>query len=457
MINTHTLLKKTQYFVLLLGVLLFFWNQTSHAQLINPDREPLVNKSYFNNTEKAKQLYDEKKEIIKQESRVKMPPLPIATFVTHFNIRLKESLGNLYFPLVYFALITTTLFQYALAKSMRHKYPEMALGYLLWIGLLVFNQTTHADIQSMSILVFFCIIPPLWQIFQLAQFSFLKTLFSNLLFALLLYAFTASGSPLAQNILLAIWTIYIIVIYVRISTYLTHTNQISSWNTLTGIIPLFGPATFLLLSIRSRQMMENISTSFVNIILKLLQQEKSRLEIRNYALASRVRLSFFEHNFNIAFRLFEEGKTKVSPLLYKLSRQFTLASLGAFIILSISAMILTSNLSWAYFQEWQQGNAQKTFLELISKDNDLLIEDLIQESKVILEPDCEKGWENCYPLFIAVENDSHNVLKVLLESGVSLTNTNNDGETIVTIAEDIGSKEIIRLLKTEQFQRSNQR
>lgn len=417
---------------------------------------PLNSTSYFGNTEKAKELYENQKKELRENLPLKIPAPPLITFIADFHGRIKNFLGGLFYPAVYIGITATAIFQFMLAQQFRHRYPEMALGYFLWLGLVLFNNITQSNIQGMPILVGFCLIPSVWQIFQFAQFSFLKTVAINIGLAFMLFAFVSARSEVSQNILLALWTIYIFIIYTRIVTYITHAAQISSWHGLTGLIPLFGFPTLLILAIRSRQMMESISTSFVNIILKLLHEGKSRLEIRNYALASRVRLSFFEHNFGIAFRLFEEGKQSVSPLLYKLYRRIVLSLLGFFIILSIGSGIMSTTLVWGYFQEWQQDNTQKMFLELVAKDNDLLIQQFIMDGKIILEPECPITWEDCYPLYIAVANDSHNVLTVLFQNGVSLGKKSPEGKTIIEIAEEIGTKDIIRLLKTEEFQRRNQ-
>lgn len=414
---------------------------------------PLNSSSYFGNTEKAQELYKNQKQALKEQIPLRIPAPPIVSIIADFHLKIKEFLGALFYPAIYIAITATAIFQFVLAQQLRHRYPEMALGYFLWLGLLVFNNVTQSNIQGMPILAAFCLIPPAWQLFQFSQFSFLKTIATNIGLAVILFAFVSAQSEISQNILLAVWTIYIIVIYTCIVTYLTHESQISSWHGLTSLIPIFGFPTLLILAIRSRQVMENISTSFVNIILKLLHEGKSRLEIRNYALASRVRLSFFEHNFEIAFRFFEEGKHSVSPLFYKISRRIALSLLGFFIVLSIGSGIMTTTLTWGYFQEWQQMRTQQMFLELISKDNDLLIEQFIIDGKVLLEPECEASWEDCYPLYIAVISDSHNVLKVLLQNGVSLGKKSPEGKTIIEIAEESGSKEIIRLLKTEEFQR----
>lgn len=416
---------------------------------------PLNTTSYFGNTEKAKELYQNKKNELTENIPLKIPTPPLISFVSEFHLRIKDFLGELFLPAVYLGITATALFQFFLAQQFRHRYPEMALGYFLWLGIILFNDLTQANIQGMPILVAFCLIPPVWQLFQFAQFSFIRTVATNIGLALMLFAFVSARSEISQNILLALWTIYILIIYTRVITYITHATQLSSWHTFTGLIPLFGFPTLLILAIRSRQMMENISTSFVNIILNLLAQGKSRLEIRNYALASRVRLSFFEHNFDIAFRLFEEGKKRVSPLLYKLSRRIVLSFLGVFIILTIGSGIMSTTLVWGYFQEWQQKNTQKMFLELIKKDNDLLIEQFIIDGKIVLEPECPITWEDCYPLYIAVANDSHNVLVVLLQNGVSLGKKSPEGKTIIEISEEVGTKEIIRILKTEEFQRRN--
>ena len=94
-------LKTIQHLVLVLGILSFFYHNVSQAQLIDPERKPLINKSYFNNKENVKKLYQEGIDQKKEEYRVRMPSLPIVSFIVAFNLKIKEALGTLYSCLLY--------------------------------------------------------------------------------------------------------------------------------------------------------------------------------------------------------------------------------------------------------------------------------------------------------------------------------------------------------------------
>ena len=83
------------------------------------------------------------------------------------------------------------------------------------------------------------------------------------------------------------------------------------------------------------------------------------------------------------------------------------------------------------------------------------VEALQEFGQDVLTDAAKEQVESLGATFIAVENDSHNSLRVLLNNGASLKNKNLENESIIQVAENIGSKEIIRILKTEEFQRRN--